>query len=126
MKNISKIKNEYEMGFKSKVHIAKYFGLSTTTLWRMAKKGGWEYGSINKEALDRIYNDQVDTLTELKIQIMEDHLNQLKKLRQSLMKTKQMDEIVILKSKAGLLIRAIQSERNFMGLPTHIIGIATE
>ena len=54
IQNLALLKSDYEGGLCSSQKIAENHSISAVTLWRVAKKEGWEYGKKRDQVMEEV------------------------------------------------------------------------
>ena len=123
---MASIKTDYEAGIQSKVDIAEKHGISPVTLWRHANKGNWSYGRLREEVLESMSEEALKRLGKLTGSIIEEHVMLLSGLRQQILTATDTSEIKRMSTQVDALVKCIKGERTALGLPNHIVGMASE
>ena len=124
--DLSLLKADYEAGIQSKVNIAKKHGISSVTLWRHANKGNWSYGRMREDVLESMSEEALKRLGKLTGSIIEEHVMLLSGLRKQILTATDTSEIKRMSTQVDALVKCIKGERTALGLPNHIVGMASE
>ncbi len=122
--NLALLRCDYESGLSSKRKIAENHNVSSVSLWRYAKAGGWEYGKRRDKVMEEVSQASVKRLMAMRADILEDHALSLSILREEIMESQDISEIKRLSRRLDAILECIQGERLCFGLPSEILQSA--
>ena len=122
--NLALLRCDYESGLSSKRKIAENHNVSSVSLWRYAKAGGWEYGKKRDQVMEEVSEASMNRLMSMRSDVLEEHALTLSLLREEIMVTEDMKELKRLSSRLDAVLECIKAERLCFGLPSEIQSAA--
>ena len=116
-RRMATLKRDYELANKPKVALARKYGISESTLWKMAKELEWEYGGKRRDFFEDFEKRTFKRMNEERVDAVESHAIELSLLREKLKSVESKKEAELLERKVDILLKCIKGERTAYGLP---------